>query len=191
MKKYIILLLCLQISYIFAKEFSIEEFTDTLKYDWKTPQQRIEFRQELNIKYQVFTEYDKKKIDYSNTIFKSALLPGLGHFAAKSYLRGQIIMGSEIILLGAAYFMYDKAMTNFDKYERQTQIDEIKSYYDKASDANKKTMLIMSLYGLVWVYNLYDTILVTDEYNRNLWNKLLENKKGGIRLSPNGISYNF
>ncbi len=146
----------------------------------------------MKIKNSLLQKYEKNKINIGLNISKSAVIPGLGHFQTKDYLRGQILLSTEIVLAGTTYFLYDKAMDKYDQYKNSTQIDVMNQFYTEANDSFKQASLTGFLFVAVWGYNLYDTYVVSKQYNDKLWLDYVkkENEKR-IKINPNGITIKF
>lgn len=193
MKKIYLLCLILLISFsCFAQGYDIKALADTLKYGWETPEDRYQFRDDMKLRTHILDDYNSQLINIPTNLSKSALIPGLGHFQTKNYFRGQIFLSSEILLIGSAYFMFDKAQTKYDQYKSATQIDKINEYYDNALSHHKTGVIISGLALAVWLYNLYDTYLVTREYNENLWSEIKQKETNRrIIIHPNGITLKF
>lgn len=177
---------------VHAQDFDMRVFADTLKYNWTSSNDRYEFRDDIFLRNSIIPIYENDIINIPQNMAKSLLLPGLGHFATKNYLRGQIFLSAEILLAGSAYFMYDKANSKYDQYKKATQIDKINEYYNDAMDSYRQATIVTSLFMAVWLYNIYDTYIVTKEYNLNLWDTYyLREKEKKLIVSPNGITYKF
>ncbi len=186
----IILIVCLNI--ILANEFDINEFTNPYKYNWENYEQRISHRIDREERQELLQIYNMNKQSITSNMIKSAFVPGWGQISAHSYIRGQVILGVEIVALGGCLFLYTRAMDKYDKYKNATQVDEINSLYDEALEPYTLSMALLGLYGLVWGYNLYDSAQSTEGYNAQLWNKLLkDNASRRILLTPTGIELRF
>ncbi len=193
MKYYMIIIFLLSISSVFCdNSINIIELADTLKYNWNSPEERYSFRENHNFKKSLIEEYNLKKINIPNNMSRSMILPGWGHFQSKNYLRGQIILSSEIILASASIFMYNKAMDKYDLYNSSTQIDNINQYYSEANSAYKQASICGFMFVIVWIYNIYDTYKVSEQYNEQLWNDLiLKEKNKKVIIHPHGFQIKF
>lgn len=193
MKKYLFFFLVLySFSLLTAQDFNINTFADTLKYNWKTPEDRYNFRLDLDYRNSIMQNYDDQSINVPLNMSQSVMMPGLGHFNTKNFLRGQILLSAEIVLAGTSYMFYNKSMEKFKKYKNATQIDEINQYYTEASDLYKKSSAFTTLCVALWIYNVYDTYIVTNEYNNKLWINLVEKEKEKrFNITPTGIQINF
>ncbi len=193
MKQLLILTMILAcFAILSAQDFDINTFADTLKYNWKTSNDRYEFRTDLEFRNSLTSKYEKEMISVPFNMSKSIMMPGLGHFQTKNYFRGQILLSTEIVLAGASYFLYDKAMVKYRKYKSATQIDDMNQYYTDASGYYRQSTIFTTLFVMIWVYNVYDTYIVTNEYNVNLWNSLVEKQKENkITITPTGVSIKF
>ena len=128
----------------------------------------------------------------SSNLLKSAVVPGWGQFSAKQPVKGEIILGLEIITLGTSLLFYDKAMNYYRKYETATQVNEIEQFYKKAQSPYQYSMIFAGLGLVVWVYNLYDVASSTDIYNTAVWNEIVRKySKSPLQLTPQGIQLNF
>lgn len=193
MKKITLLLLALCSYFICnAQTFDMRVFADTLKYGWSNPEDRYNFRDDIKLRTSILDEYNNSKINIPVNMGKSLLLPGLGHFQTKNYFRGQVFLSAEILLFGSAYFMFDKSSTKYEQYKNATQIDKIDEYYNDALSSYKQGVILSGLFVAVWLYNVYDTYLVSREYNENLWLELMQKQADRrIIIQPNGISVRF
>ncbi|HPY96632.1 MAG TPA: hypothetical protein PL063_05425 [Candidatus Cloacimonadota bacterium] len=193
--KKIFLLFIISLSFfkIYAQaDFDVAAFADTLKYNWTNTETRYAFRENLEFKKSLLKKYENETLSISLNIGKSMIMPGWGHMHTEDYLRGQILLSTEILLAGTSYFLYDKSMEKYDKYKKADQIDVLNQYYSEANTAYKQATMAFSLFALVWVYNVYDTYIVTEQYNDHLWVKNIQkelDKK--ITVTPLGISVKF
>ena len=121
----------------------------------------------------------------------SAIIPGMGQAYAGSPGKGALFLVSEIALVAAAGFNFDRA-NHYDYYS-----DRFDKFYDKHSDAQitnrqgyveaKKynTLGAMFLLGTlgVHVWNIFDAADTARNYNRRHALKL------GFKLQPNDGTY--
>jgi len=175
-----------------AQNFDIEKFSDPTKYGWQNPQQQQEARQDLLERQKLLQIYEMNKFTYHDKIVKSALIPGWAHFNAKKYAKGQVLLGLEVGLFVSSFYFYDQSMNYYDKYKSADYIGDITDYYEKTKTPWRYSQAFLGLGLLVWVYNIYDSFLVVDEYNTELWQKIYidyHNKK--LSVTPTGITYRF
>jgi len=193
MNKVISILLLLTLSSLLcAQTFDINKFSNPEKYKWKDPNSRTEFREDLLERQKLLQIYNLQAQPISKNMMRSAVVPGWGHFVVKEYTKGQVFLGIEIILAGSSLYFYDKAQSNFKKYEDATQIDLINKYYDDATTPFNYSMAFLGLYCIVWAYNIYDTMQSTEEFNATEWKQVIDKygtKK--VTLTPAGISVRF
>ncbi|MEA3476222.1 MAG: hypothetical protein U9R23_07275 [Candidatus Cloacimonadota bacterium] len=162
------------------------------KYGWDSilewKQSRERFRHELKI----YELYKEKKQSHLANCLKSVLAPGWGHFSAKSYTKGEVLLGLQIFLAGSSLYFYDKSMDLYDKYKNANQIDDMNQYYTDANSSYKTSQILIGFCAIVWGYTILDVVQATENYNRNLWEKLkLEYKDVELSLTPQGISIQF
>ncbi|MBN2829184.1 MAG: hypothetical protein JXR56_02560 [Candidatus Cloacimonetes bacterium] len=193
MKHLLTLILLLTLATgLFAAEFDIKQFTNPKKYNWNTYEERMKFRIDLNDRQELLQIYNMRKQSLTTNLIKSAFFPGWGQITAHSYIRGQVILGVEIISLGGSIFLYTKAMDKYNKYLDATQVDEINSLYEAALEPYTLSMALFGLYALIWGYNLYDSIQATEAYNGNLWNSVVEEYSSRkVTVTPTGIKVRF
>ncbi len=191
MKRTILIMACL-FSILFAQDFDLEKFTDPQKYGWDDFEQRNEAKMDLQERQRLLQIYRMNKLTAAGSLAKSALIPGWGHFSAKSYTKGQILLGMEVVLLGSSLYFYDQAMDSYDKYKNSDQIDEMNQNYNDALEPYRYSQAFLGLAILVWAYTLYDTVNVTEDYNSNLWNDIIrEYNRQNVIITPTGISVRF
>ena len=192
MKKIILLILIIFIKSLSAEEFDIKKFSDPNKYGWDTYEKFLSAREDLQKRNNLLQIYETQKQKPLSNVIKSVIVPGWGHFSAKHSWKGQILLGLEIVLLGTSYLYYDQAMDIYDKYEKATYIGDIEKYYSAAKSPYNMSQVFLGLGIIVWAYNIYDTIVVTEKYNDALWEKIIfENQDTSISISPTGLSMRF
>ena len=136
--------------------------------------------------------YEHKKLSVSKNILKSVIAPGWGHFTAKRYTKGQILLGLEVILIGSGIYYYDQAMENYDKYKKADYIGDIEKYYTDANTHFRYSKILFSFGIIVWLYTMYDTVQVTEEYNNELWDNInMEYSKINLIVTPTGFTLRF
>lgn len=192
MKRLLLLLFILLSTMLGAQNFDLDKFSDPLKYGWNTPELQKEYRQDLEYRTRLLQLYEDQHQPEWEVAVKSATLPGWGHFACKSYTKGQIFMGIEVVLAGSSWYFYDQAMENYDKYKKASQIDDINKYYNDAQNPYHTSQLLMGLYVMFWGYTIYDSVRETRDYNDQLWHKIEDDNLGKrLELAPNGIQFRF
>ncbi len=192
MKKIILLIIILGVSALFAQKFDIEKFTDPDKYGWGEYSQQKESRENLDKRKEILKLYKERKQDYATNIMKSAILPGWGQISAGKTMRGIVFLETEIILAGAGYYYYGKAMNYYDKYKKASYIEDINKYYQDAKTPYTIYQVIMVTAIATWAFNIFDTIAVTAANNSGLWERTVqevEEKK--LIITPVGFIYRF
>jgi len=187
----IILLLTIP-NVISAQIADINAFADTLKYGWFTPQDRYQFRDDLSFRSSLVPDFERSMINVGWNMRNSLILPGSGHFHTGNYIRGLIFLGGEILIAGSTIHFFRQGSTKYEEYRQATQIDEINRLYDEAVDSYGRASLLTGLFVAVWIYNVFDTYLVTKEYNRRVWNEhVRREQERRLLLMPNGVVYRF
>ncbi|MBW6515828.1 MAG: hypothetical protein K0B81_04320 [Candidatus Cloacimonetes bacterium] len=177
---------------ILSADFSIMEFSNPYKYEWFEEEDRITFRDSLEYRTMILSEYDELKQSTMTNALKTAFLPGWGHFTLRSYTKGQIFLGAQLALLGSSLYYYEKAMIHYRRYEKATQIDEINEHYDNALLPYRQSNLLLGLFIVVWGYTIYDVIVETNQHNWNIWNDLVQqNSNQALIITPTGITLRF
>ncbi len=193
-KSHILFLLLLVISGgLFAQlRFDIEAFSDTTKYGWEDYAARADYRSELYNRQQLLHIYELESQPLTANILKSALVPGWGQFSTNAPVKAEIIIGAEVLAMGTAFLFYDRSMNYYRKYQNASQVGEIEDYYKKARTANQYATLTAGLGLIVWIYNMYDVIVSTEEYNASIWQKILErNRDSALQITPEGLELRF
>lgn len=194
MKKNIFILMLFIISCLQAQEteFDIKKFSDPQKYGWKDHLEQLSAREERVKKQKLLQIYNMRKQNISSNILRSTIAPGWGQFTAGEDTKGFVLLFSEVVLLGTSYFFYDRAMDKYEKYKDATYIVDIKQYYNDADQPYTYSQLFLYLGIGVWLYNIYDSIDATDQYNAQLWQEILqEEQQRKFSLSLNGITIRF
>lgn len=175
-----------------AQTFDIQAFSDSTKYGWKNYEDRLAYRTDLMNRQNLLQLYELEAQPTNTNIIKSALVPGWGQFATKFNTKGTILLGSELLLLGGSLYFYDKAMYNYRLYENATQIEEIERYYKDAQGPYQYTFILLGFASVVWVYNIFDVIQSTEDYNENIWKDILQRQKSSpVQFTPNGLELRF
>ena len=193
-KNLILIVVLLSFQTILGGEFDIQKFSNPKKYGWETRRKQLLIRKNLIERQKLLQIYETKKLSPTKNVIKSAIVPGWGHFSAKRYLKGQILLGAEIVLLGSSLYFYDQAMEKYDKYQKATYIRDIYKYYQEARSPYLRSQLLLSLGIAVWIYTVYDSITVTENYNRDLWQNIFfeyQNRKIKLDISPLGFNIRF
>ncbi len=192
MKKVILILIGMISCSLWSVEFDIEKFSRPNKYGWENSDQQLKARENRTNKQQLLQIYNLKNQDIPSNMIKSAIVPGWGHFIAGKPTTGTVLLGTEIILMGTSIYFYDKAMDNYDKYKGSNYIADIKQFYNDANSPYTYSQILFSLGVTVWLYSIYDTISVTDEYNKDLWQTIiLEYQTKKIQITPTSITLRF
>lgn len=162
------------------------------KYGWNSALEWKQARGQFKTELKIYNIYTKKKQSHLLNCLKSLVAPGWGHFSARSYTKGQILLGVQILLAGSSFYFYDKSMDMYNKYNNADQIDDIHQYYTDANSSYRTSQIFFGLCALLWAYTILDTIQTTENYNRNLWEKLIfEYKNTDILLTTKGLTINF
>lgn len=120
------------------------------------------------------------------------IAPGWGHFSTNNYLKGEILLGLQVLLAGSAYYFYDQSQDYYDKYKNAHQIDEINQYYIDANSSYRTSGILVGLWIITWGYTVLDTIQATENYNRDLWYTLYnEYMKSKVTVTAQGIQIRF
>lgn len=182
-----LLAICLNISGQFN-----EEFLNKNKYGWDTAEKYYSVRAEKLARQKLLQIYDLKKQHIMDNALKSTVLPGWGQLSAQSYTKGQILIGSEIFLLGAFIYYNDKYLTEYDNYKKADYIVDIEKHYDKASEYYATSRSVIGLGIAVWLFGIIDSYFTTSNYNQEVWDSLYkEHQRKKIILSFSGITYRF
>lgn len=192
-KYFLILVMLLIAGGLFAQlRFDIDAFSDTTKYGWENYAARADYRQELFDRQQLLHIYELESQPLTANILKSALVPGWGQFSTNAPVKAEIIIGAEVLALGTAYLFYDRSMNYYRKYQNASQVNEIEDYFKKARTANQYATLTAGLGLIVWIYNMYDVIVSTEEYNATIWQRIMErHRDSALQLTPEGVELRF
>lgn len=162
------------------------------QYGWDTVSEWKIDRKQFKHNLQILTIYDDNKQSFTINCLKSVIAPGWGHFSAKNYTKGEILLGLQMFLFGSSLYFYDKSMDSYDNYKNATNINDISQYYTDANASFQTSQLFIGFWALVWGYTIIDSFQATENYNRDLWKHLVmkyKNKK--ITLTPNGVNIRF
>ncbi|MCK9557112.1 MAG: hypothetical protein M0R50_03600 [Candidatus Cloacimonetes bacterium] len=190
--KYIILIVLLfGITLCNAQSFDLQAFADSTKYGWKDYLDRAEYRKDLTYRQNKLQLYELEAVPFGGNVLKSAVIPGWGQFATKHNSKATVILSAELISVISALYFYNQASTNYDRYQNATQVDEINDYWSKAEIPYHYSLLMVGLAGVIWLYNMYDVVMSTNEYNENLWQDIMNRDSSPLKLSPTGLELRF
>ncbi len=185
----IVLIFC---AFLSAQDFDLRKFSSPQKYGWKNFDERIKHRNQFLERQQLLQVYKYNKQEAPANMLISTIFPGWGHFATNNDTKGQILLGMQICLFGSSIYFFDQAFEYHQKYKKSTQIDEMNQYYNDSLTPYRYGQVFGGIFAIVWAYTIYDAKVVTDEYNSNLWKKIMkEYNKQKLKITPTGISYQF
>ena len=192
MKKVILVVMLISTLFLFAQQFDKLKFSDPLKYGWKNHDLRMKARTDLLNRQKLLQIYQLNKQSKTKNMIKSMVFPGWGHFSAQRYTKGQVLLGLEIVMFGSSLYYYDQAREYYNKYKDENYIIDMNSYYEDTKLPLHLSQAFFALGVVVWIYSLYDTGLVTDDYNKDLWDNLMkEFHERKFEISPQGITLRF
>lgn len=190
MKNLILIILTVFTANIYAKDFNIMDFSRPDKYGWGTFDKRNQAVKNLSERQKLLQLYEMEKQDILGNVIKSVIVPGWGQYHAKNYSKGQIFLGMETVMLLTSYYLYEQSMNKYDRYKKATQIDEINNLYNQASRPYRFSQTFFGAYLVILIYNCYDSIETTNEYNAKVWNRI-EKKSLKISVTPTGLTLRF
>jgi len=192
MKKHILFCILLVVISLNASDQFSDDFLNRDKYGWSNFDRYVKARKIKLAKQELLQMYDLDKQNIITNVLRSSVAPGWGQFSAKRNLKGQLIVGAEIALIGSFLYYNDKYLTNYDEYKKANYIGDIENFYDKANKHYLTSRTFLALGITVWLYNIIDAVISTNEYNQDVWDSLYNDyERGKIILSPNGISLRF
>ncbi len=192
MRKILSLIILLSFMLIYAEELDVKKDYIPNKYGWKNHEEQLEARKERDERQKLLQIYHLKKSSYTENMLKSAVFPGWGHLEANQATKGLILVGSEIVLLSTSYYFYDRSKEYYHKYQTANYIVDIKQYYNDASTQYRYSKIFFGLALTTWLYSIYDTIASTNDYNAEIWQKIIMEKKDRkLQVSPTGITWRF
>lgn len=191
--KYLITLLIFAITSLsYSMEFNMDKLSNPTKYGWDNTEKQRLSREDLLQRQKLLQIYELKKQNPTKNMLKSIIAPGWGHFSARRYTKGQILLTSELILMGAAFYYHNIAIDDYNKYKNATYIIDINTYYENAKRPYQLSVAFFSLGTVLWIYTIFDSAAVTNSYNDDLWSSVIKNyhhKK--VVVDPTGVTLRF
>ncbi|MBC8383140.1 MAG: hypothetical protein H8E22_04995 [Candidatus Cloacimonetes bacterium] len=197
MKKILLIIILIALSLpLFADEpgeFGSDAILqNNIKYGWDNATNWENSRIDLQENMTIFKQWENKKQSHLTNCLKSMIAPGWGHFSTRNYLKGEILLGLQVLLAGSAYYFYDQSQDYYEKYQNAHQIDEINQYYIDANASYSTSGILVGLWIIVWGYTVLDTIQSTEDYNRDLWFTLYdEYMNSKVTVTAHGIQIRF
>jgi hypothetical protein len=177
---------------LLAQSFDITAFSDSTKYGWLNYQERAAYREQLEARQNLLQIYELEAQPVNANMVKSSLIPGWGQFSSKASIKGTLILSTELVLIGTSLYFFDRAMTNYRLYKTATQIEDMQKYYKDAQSPHQYAQIMLGFAGIVWLYNIFDAIQTTQQYNANLWNEINERHRSNpIQINPDGVEVRF
>ncbi|MBP7194514.1 MAG: hypothetical protein KBA79_01680 [Candidatus Cloacimonetes bacterium] len=191
-RRLVLFLLLLVCQYGWAQSFDINAFSDSTKYGWQTYLERNAYRQDLLERQDLLQLYEMEANSLRDCVIKSAIAPGWGQFANKQSTKGSVFLATELVLAGASLYFYDRSMYYYNRYLDATQVEDIESYYNAAVGPRQYSLIFLGVGALVWIYNIFDVIQGTEEYNAQVWKRVVQkHREAKINLNGNGIEISF
>jgi hypothetical protein len=191
--KCILCMILLGSSLLWAQSgFDLEAFSDSTKYGWQDYRERSTYRQDLIARQNMLQLYELEALSVRENFLKSAVVPGWGQFSTKHNTKATVILSLELVAVMGSIYFYDQAMTNHRLYQSATQIEEINNYYSKAQTPYQYSLMMLGFGAVVWVYNLYDVVVSTNEYNADLWKDIVKRRSASpLQITPAGLELRF
>ncbi|HOH78699.1 MAG TPA: hypothetical protein PLO35_03185, partial [Candidatus Cloacimonadota bacterium] len=168
-RRLVLFLLLLGCQYGWAQSFDINAFSDSTKYGWQTYLERNAYRQDLLERQDLLQLYEMEANSLRDCVIKSAIAPGWGQFVNKQSTKGSVFLATELVLAGASLYFYDRSMYYYNRYLDASQVEDIESYYNAAVGPRQYSLIFLGVGALVWIYNIFDVIQGTEEYNAQVW----------------------
>ncbi|HPV14214.1 MAG TPA: DUF5683 domain-containing protein [Candidatus Cloacimonadota bacterium] len=193
MKRILLLLfLTLAASLALAQKFDIEAFSDSTKYGWENYLDRADYREELSRKQALLQLYELEINSLKRGVLKSMVAPGWGQFDNKQSIKGSIFLASEIAMVGASLYFFDRSNYYYQRYLNATQVEEIESNYNAAVAPRQYSLIFAGVGALIWAYNIFDVIQSTEEYNARVWQRIeAKDRESRVRMDGIGIEIEF
>lgn len=122
--------------------------------------------------------------DYStktNTMMKS-IIPGLGQFSTQRYLSGGLIAATTLGCAGYIFSEYGNFTDKEDKYDTakaNSNYKEANTYQSQCEDASTNMKMGFAALGAVYVFNLIDAYLFTNEKRLTI-----EKENSDFKITP-------
>lgn len=182
MKYAFLILMILLIGLLNAQSFDIQAFSDSTKYGWENYLDRRAYREDLTQRQDLLQLYEMEANSLRNCVIQSAIVPGWGQFTNKATTKGSVFLATELILGGAALYFLDRSNYYYDKYLGATQVEDIEKFYNSAVAPRQYSQIFIGAAAIVWVYNIFDVIQSTEEYNSKTWKRVEERHRGDRSL---------
>ncbi len=191
-RRLVLFLLLLGCQYGWAQSFDINAFSDSTKYGWQTYLERNAYRQDLLERQDLLQLYEMEANSLRDCVIKSAIAPGWGQFVNKQSTKGSVFLATELVLAGASLYFYDRSMYYYNRYLDASQVEDIESYYNAAVGPRQYSLIFLGVGALVWIYNIFDVIQGTEEYNAQVWKRVVQkHREAKINLNGNGLEIIF
>lgn len=191
-RRLVLFLLLLVCQYGWAQSFDINAFSDSTKYGWQTYLERNAYRQDLLERQDLLQLYEMEANSLRDCVIKSAIAPGWGQFVNKQSTKGSVFLATELVLAGASLYFYDRSMYYYNRYLDASQVEDIESYYNAAVGPRQYSLIFLGVGALVWIYNIFDVIQGTEEYNAQVWKRVVQkHREAKINLNGNGLEIIF
>jgi hypothetical protein len=113
---------------------------------------------------------------YNNSIFRSILIPGLGHLHAGSKLKGITLTALSGLLIGSSAYFIIRTNELQKEYASQSEPDEIRAKYDEYNTSFKIRNALLISYALLWIYTQIDLLF----FSSSLFRETIQIQIAGI-----------
>lgn len=97
-----------------------------------------------------------------NSLLRSIILPGWGHFYSGSTTKGWILSSAGLVSLSSMIYFIADSRTKEKNYLNERNPYLIRDRYDKYNFSNKMKYYSLAAYALVWSYSQVDLLFFSD-----------------------------
>ena len=103
---------------------------------------------------------------YNSSIFRSMLIPGLGHLHAGDKVKGITLTALSGILIGSSAYYIIRTNRLQKEYTNQSEPDQIKQKYDDYNTSYKIRNALLISYAVLWIYTQIDLLFFSSSLFR-------------------------
>ncbi len=130
----------------------------------------------------------KQEFNYRGSMIKNIFLPGWGQMSSSQFVKGAIISGVSLGLLGGMIHYIIDTNRKEDDYLSETDNTLINAKYNAYNDSYKTRNIFIISYIAVWVYSQIDILLLDNPPQEAADNQ----SNASFSIAPyNGVQFSF
>lgn len=150
---------------------------------WDSESLRLKDRERLERLEKQLNSYIRSKQNPLSNASKSLVLPGLGQFVSKNYVKGNLYLLTSFGTLAGSLYFLQKSNNKYEQYKIANNIDDIEKYWNESEKFLLYSEISAGVAAAIWFINVIDAYFTTNNYNKSQFEKFYYSSKKSA-LSP-------